>query len=562
MARSRPRQPDLTESWDELGSSDSFDSQIYTHDDEKKEMGSQYLSSQDMHSQETGSQCLSSQDIPSQETTLSTEDDERATRGRTPRNAIKKSVRLETPEEEQEGVRRRTTRSGAGPQLVMPSSPDAVREDKKGAKLRAQTPHFRLNQRSMTSDAGFHRHQSAQGTTESNSIAQIILAVLSWALDIVRIAVNNPIVKYGFAAWLVVGIAIMGKNYATDSLYSALSPLCRLPMVPYLNLPFCESYLSGEIHGPAEFDKLMQAQAQFEDVLSSSAHGVMLPLDMKRSEAGIRDVREVVQYSSLPSRNELVFEFGNFIEGARQAGLDLSRFNMRIGHAVDRILSTNRWTLQVIEGVADHDASRGSITGFISDNLNVFAPFQTVALSRDTLLDQYLRHTSAVEEQVLVLIENAELLLRDLEHLDNRLDVIASIVARDGITVEGNKEALFATLWTKLGGNRLTVAKLEKQLKLLREVGQYRKLAWAHVSGTIVKLQAIQHQLEDLRERVALPETVGYKVPLEVHIQNINLGIERLERERDASRRIGDEATGRWSSSVNAHLLEVRTASV
>lgn len=290
--------------------------------------------------------------------------------------------------------------------------------------------------------------------------------------------------------------------------------------------------------GAAEFDKLIEAQSSFEEVLSASAGGASLPLDMKRSEASIRDLKHVVQYSTLPSRNELVFEFSSFIETARQASSDLSKFNSRIGRAVDHILSTNRWTLQVIDGVAAKDASRGRITGWVSDNLNVFAPFQPVALSRDVLLDQYLRHTSAVEEQIMLLIQEAQALLNILDNLDGRLDVIAGIATRDGIKAQDNRDELFAYLWTKLGGNRSSVAKLNQQLELLKDVGAYRRLAWAHVTGTIVKLQAIRDNLEDLRERVAVPEIVGNKVPLEVHIDNINLGIQRLEAQRDHSRQI------------------------
>lgn len=240
----------------------------------------------------------------------------------------------------------------------------------------------------------------------------------------------------------------------------------------------------------------------------------------------------------MPSKNELVFEFGGFIDTAKQASNDLSRFSSRIGRALDQILSTNRWTLSVIDGFSAAESGQGSISRWFSENMNIFAPFQPVSLSRDILMDQYLRHTSAVEEQILALISEAHALLNILDNLDGRLDVIASIATRDGITVEGDKEELFAYLWTKLGGNKSSVAKLEKQLELLKEVGRYRRQAWAHVTTTVVKLQAIRDNLEDLRERVALPETIGDKVPLEVHIENINRGIERLEQQRDANRRL------------------------
>jgi len=195
--------------------------------------------------------------------------------------------------------------------------------------------------------------------------------------------------------------------------------------------------------------------------------------------------------------------------------------------------------LSVIDGVKADEASQGAVSRWVYQNLNIFAPFQPLSLSRDVLLDQYLRHTSAVEEQIQSLISEA-LALRDiLENLDGRLDVISGIVTRDGIKLSADKDELFATLWTKLGGNRASVHKIDQKLQLLSDVSFYRRAAWGHVTSTLLKLQEIQHSLEDLRERVVMPETVGTdKVPLEVHLESINLGIERLEQQRDASRKI------------------------
>ena len=144
-------------------------------------------------------------------------------------------------------------------------------------------------------------------------------------------------------------------------------------------------------------------------------------------------------------------------------------------------------------------------------------------------------------------------MLSILENLDGRLDVIAGIATRDGFKAEENREELFAYLWTKLGGNRSSVKKLNGQIELLNNVGQYRRIAWAHVTNTIVKLQSIRDNLEDLRERVAMPETVGTdSVPLEVHIESINLGIQRLEEQRDSSRKVEQEAYQRVLSRAEA----------
>lgn len=551
MARTRRARPDLTESWDDVDDDAQHDDEyIYSEEDEREEVGSAYRSTR------------STNGNTRVEVAISGEDD-----------------RLETP-------RRRALRSSVEPELVMPSSPDGAASSGKNARRRDATPRFRLNERSHTSDAGqlkretraatprmrlaersmtsdagrfngknsrLARHDEAEYESDEENARgggvhypalawrRVVRPLLGYVTDVAGLALQNlkPLLGYALLVWILVGALVFGAGFLSNSINRALSPICRLPFTS--NLPFCPSSIHPEHQGQAEFSSLIQAQDAFQDVLAGTEVGVNLPLDMKRSEAGIRDLKYVVQHSTLPSRHELVFEFDGFVDTARQASNDLSRFNSRIGKAVDSILSTNRWTLSVIDGVSEKEAARGAISKFIGDNLNIFAPFQPLSVSREVLLDQYLRHTSAVEEQILHLIDEAHALRDILDNLDNRLDIIAEISARDGVRLDTNKEELFANLWTKLGGNRSSVNKLQQQLDLLRSVVTYRKVAWAHVAVTLEKLQGIQHSLEDLRERVALPETVGTKIPLEVHIENINLGIERLEAQRDQSRRVGQE---------------------
>ncbi|KAJ9646432.1 hypothetical protein H2199_002481 [Coniosporium tulheliwenetii] len=343
--------------------------------------------------------------------------------------------------------------------------------------------------------------------------ASFLLSVLQSALKLLR-----PLLVYALALWLLIGTARWAP----------------------------------------EFDQLMTVQSAFEDVLSSSSESATLPMDMKRSELSIRDLRSVVSFSSLPSRNELVFEFGGFIDTARQASMDLTKFNSRIGRAVDHILSTNRWTLQVIDSISEREAARGSLTRFFADT--VMAPFTSRQTADEMLLEQYLKHTRAVEEEIQDLIFEAQELLRILQNLDDRLDVIAMIALRDGFAAQGSKDELFAALWTKLGGNRSSVHKLNEQLKLLKQVSQYRKMAWAHVSTTILKLQAIAAGLEDLRERVAAPEVVGTSkdTPLEMHIESIQLGVERLEAQRSEARKLEGDNYRRVLDRAERNLGEDR----
>ncbi|KAG4435282.1 hypothetical protein IFR05_009242 [Cadophora sp. M221] len=371
-------------------------------------------------------------------------------------------------------------------------------------------------------------------------------AIMSWLLDVLTgaLKVLKKPLSYFLAVWLLFGIAVIVRNLVTNSIYASMSPLCRIPGASLLDLPFCPVHRVDTSHGsppPVEFDDLMTVQSKFEEVLEESAGGVSLPLDMKRGEASIRDLRQLVRYSQLHSKNELVLEFDGFIETARIASYDLQKFNSHVGRAVDSVIATTRWTTRVLDGIQERDGSRGSINAFINDRL--LAAFQPVKFTESVLLDQYIQHTRIVEEEINKLIIEAQAILLVLTNLEDRLDVIHGIATRDDMHTKALKEEILAELWTMVGGNRGKLNKMDRKLGLLQQVGIYRKTAYAHVSGTIIRLQAMGAGLEDLRERVGSPELLRDRldIPLLVHIENINKGVERLEESRLNARKLEDE---------------------
>jgi hypothetical protein len=173
----------------------------------------------------------------------------------------------------------------------------------------------------------------------------------------------------------------------------------------------------------------------------------------------------------------------------------------------------------------------------------VLAPFQPVKFTESILLDQYIQHTHVVEEEINNLIAEAQALLLVLNNLEDRLDVIHGIATREDMHAKALKEEILSELWTMVGGNRGKLNKMDRQLNLLQQVGIYRKNAYAHVSGTIIRLQAMGAGLEDLRERVGSPELLRDRIdiPLSVHLENIQKGVERLEEGRLNARKLEDE---------------------
>lgn len=263
-------------------------------------------------------------------------------------------------------------------------------------------------------------------------------------------------------------------------------------------------------------------------------------MDMKRSETSIRDLRQIVHFSNLPTRHELTLEFDGFIETARAASYDLQRFNSHVGRAVDIVLSTARWTERVLDDIAHRSSESRSFLPSIITWL--WIPFQPVAFTPSLLLDQYITHSRVISDEISTLISEAQALLLVLQSLEDRLDVIHSISLSNRLSAQVSKDEVLSHLWTMLGGNRAQLSKYNKQLNLLRHVGEYRKIAWAHVSGTILKLQAMGAELEELRSRVGsaeLQRDFGKEpVPLEVHIESIRMGVARLEEGREKAREV------------------------
>ena len=370
-------------------------------------------------------------------------------------------------------------------------------------------------------------------------------AMLLWTLEVLgkSLRILKTPISYALAVWIAVGLSVVLRTLITTSIYASLSPICRIPGTSYLSLPFCPSiaYDSGAA-ASVEFDQLMNVQSKLEEVLEETAGGVSLPMDMKRGETSIRDLRQLVRYSVLDSKNELVLEFDGFIENARIASYDLQKFNSHIGRAVDHVVATTHWTTRVLEGIQMHDASEGVINSFAS---KLLAPFQPVKakFTESALLDQYIKHTEIIEEEIRKLIDEAQALLMVLNSLEDRLEVIHGIVTRDGIHANAQREEILSELWTMVGGNKGKLTKTQRQLALLGQVGMYRKSAYGHVAGTILKLQQIGAGLEDLRERVATPELLRDRVdiPLSVHIENIQRGVERLEEGRQNARKTENE---------------------
>ena len=438
-----------------------------------------------------------------------------------------------------------------GPELIMPSMhEDAggswVGEEKSRRRPPRKADGLRKSQVLEQQARRSPTRPTQQSTPEAleRVLDKTIKPLLQGLYDILSTTfslLKTP-VAYMLAVYLLLGMVVFSKNLLTNSITNALSPMCRLPLASYV-VPLCKSTYSTT--GDATlvpFDGLMTEQSKFEDVLEVSAGGASLPTDMKRCELSIRDLRTLVRHSHLSSRNELGLEFDGFIETAQIASFDLQKFNSHVGRGVDNVLATARWTRRVLDGIEARDVERGAVMSFFSDTL--FAPFQPLRYSENAALQQYMRHTRTVEDEIARLVTEAQAVLQVLQNLEDRLDVIHGIAVHDQETAQLSRDDILAQLWTKLGGNAETLGKLHSKLDLLDHVNQHRQSAFAHVGGMIVRLQEIAAGLEDLRERVGGVDVVGGRmgVPLSVIIEIVELGVQSLQDARLRTRGVEGSA--------------------
>ncbi|KAF2470932.1 uncharacterized protein BDR25DRAFT_354869 [Lindgomyces ingoldianus] len=357
----------------------------------------------------------------------------------------------------------------------------------------------------------------------------VVLPVLQYIVSVFAMAfeMGKPLVAMGFVVLCLFIILSQTSGIVSATVHATLSSLCKIPGSSFV-LPFCASPKHMD-RNPA-FDDLMNIQSTFEDVLEASINSFSLPQAMKRSEASIRDLKTQVKHSKLPSRAELEVEFQFFVDTAREASRDLTKYNSKIGYTMDKVISTNRWTMTILSGLMEKEASSGSFSRLLT-NINPLGVFMAPPATIEQLVfDQYVNHVSTIKDDIGTLILTAEGLLYLLQNLEDRLDLIADLAVRDGMEISKDKEQLLSQLWSKLGGNAPQKRYFNEQLAVLREVTKYRKVAWMHVSATLLKLQEIQAGLENLREGVAAPELVGMtkETPMSYYLEVIGNSLNRL----------------------------------
>jgi len=343
-----------------------------------------------------------------------------------------------------------------------------------------------------------------------------------YATDVVRHAFW--VLRKPFGILLALWILALLLTKLSSAFRTVFYPICYIP--GFTRSPWCQSPLDlKNVPQWADFPRLMDVQGStFEQLLDESVGSAGLSLEIKKAEMATSDLVTLVKVSDLKSRELLARSLEDFVGDARKSGRGLQKLSSKIGGAVDTILAVNDHALNTIKA---HEAkSRGLIARF--------SPLSSTSkqLITKTFDDAMTILSSSMQRIVL----EAQVSMSNLDNLEQRLTTLHEIIIRENGSISAEREQLLADLWTFLGGNKRKVRGLDGHLFLLRNIGEYRTKALAHVSAAMHALEGMSEDMEDLRERVAAPDIAGDRIPVEVHMKSIKAGLDRLTEQRYRAR--------------------------
>jgi hypothetical protein len=204
----------------------------------------------------------------------------------------------------------------------------------------------------------------------------------------------------------------------------------------------------------------------------------------------------------------------------------------------ESVMAVNRYAMRTIQ-----DMEKNAPTPYL---LAILMPFRTGPSTQDAIVGAFTGTMDTFSTAIQRLILEAENSLHNLNILEEDLSAVHEAVIREDISITAQKSELLGALWTKVGGNQCALMDYERRLSLLKDLGNYRKYAHAHVVAALQTLHSMSGDMEDLRQRVAAPELASdRRIPLHVHIESIQNGLQRLQEGRVRTREMEEDAMAR-----------------
>jgi len=279
---------------------------------------------------------------------------------------------------------------------------------------------------------------------------------------------------------------------------------------------------------PVNFEELVHLQGStFEKLVGETASASQLSMGVLKAEMATRDLSLVVRFSNLKSKESIADSLDTISADAKRTGRGLSKLEARVIGAIDEVMALNSYAMATI-GDAPKKAP--------SPLLQAVSPYKLGPTAEEMITEAFVVAMDQSERVIQKLILETEISWQNLEQLDADIAVLHEIVMHEDKHTTAEQDELLVQMWTRWGGNKKAVRDYDDRLTLLKNLEEYRKQAAAHVKATLRELNTMSDDLEVLRDRVAAPGLLEGKVPLQVHIDSIQNGLERLREERMASR--------------------------
>lgn len=203
---------------------------------------------------------------------------------------------------------------------------------------------------------------------------------------------------------------------------------------------------------------------------------------------------------------------------------------------MDSIITINEYALRLIESTR---ASPLSLSALIAATVGGKPSKAVVTEAFENAL-----HTISINlERLIVEAEASE---KNLMDLDVNLSSLHEIVTQETSIISDKMDNVLQELFTHLGGNRRTL----RNLDLLQDIGIYRENASDLIASALHALRAMQQDIEDIRDRAAKPELIGRSVPVEVHINSLAMGLQRLKDGRVQAKTLEEKEVERILSRL------------
>ena len=201
-------------------------------------------------------------------------------------------------------------------------------------------------------------------------------------------------------------------------------------------------------------------------------------------------------------------------------------------------MAVNEYAMKTIESARASEPSPWSLSAIVP-----WAP--TRESTSLVVTETFEEAMNTLSKHLHRLIIEAEINDRNLNELEEQLNSLHELVAREDSSISSAKSDLLAELWTILGGNRKKLRNFDGHLGLLKDLATYRKQAAVHVAAALQTLRGMADDMEDMRERVAAPDIMGTSISTEVQMKSIEIGLRQLKEGRIRAKRLEQEAMWR-----------------